>query len=506
MVTLKEVDAVINVMGQPEDYMVDEDIFDDEPRTKTTRTKSRVKKLYRDTEQKYISGVCSGLEHYIGLDSLWIRIIFIILAIFGSGFGLIVYIVLWILVPEATTTAQKLDMRGEPINISNIERKVKEGFDDVADKVKSVDYEKVGNKVKSGSKTFFESVGDVFMFIFKIFAKFIGIIMIIVGITTMIGLFIGLFTVGILDIGPFPWDAYDVFNSTPFPLWVVSLLAFFAIGIPFFFVFYLGLKILVSNVKSIGNIAKYSLLGLWLLAVGTLIAFGVNQAASHAYTSTATEKETLVITSDTLEIATSIAEDFDFNNSINMNDMRVVFDEQGEEKLYAKDVRLFIEKANDDQLHLKIKKDADGASFDEARSRAQEIEYNYNLSDNKLSFDNFLTTAITQKIREQQVRLTLAIPEGKTIIFDDEFKRLLAWNIKNDKDFYRESIVDYHWIMGSDGELKCLNCPEIQQDDDNDSENEVIIKGNGININVSDNDESVKMTLDKNGLEIKSEN
>ncbi|MEL6304508.1 MAG: PspC domain-containing protein, partial [Bacteroidota bacterium] len=154
VITHKEVDEVIQVMGQPEDYMVDEDIFEDQPTAKKVNDK-KVKKLYRDMDQKYIGGVCSGLEYYLGIDALWIRLIFILLAVF-TGFGLIAYILLWILVPEANTTSQKLDMTGEPINISNIERKVKEGFDDVAEKVKNVDYEKVGTKVKSGSKTFFD--------------------------------------------------------------------------------------------------------------------------------------------------------------------------------------------------------------------------------------------------------------------------------------------------------------------------------------------------------------
>jgi len=224
VITQKEVDAVINVMGQPEDYMVDEDIFEDEPRPKSKKTTgtSRVKKLYRDNETKYIGGVCSGLEYYLGFDALWIRLIFILLAVF-TGFGLIAYILLWILVPEAATTSQKLDMRGEPVNISNIERKVKEGFDDVADRVKSVDYEQVGNKVKSSSKTFFDTVGDIFMFLFKVFGKFIGILLIIIGAATLIGLFVGLVTVGVIDIVHFPGiDFYDIVNTTGAPVWLVS--------------------------------------------------------------------------------------------------------------------------------------------------------------------------------------------------------------------------------------------------------------------------------------------
>src|SRR5690606_21921255 len=73
VITHREVDQVIDVMGQPEDYMVDEDIFEDEPKKTYAEPRPRGKKLYRDIDQKYIGGVCAGLEHYLGLDALWIR-------------------------------------------------------------------------------------------------------------------------------------------------------------------------------------------------------------------------------------------------------------------------------------------------------------------------------------------------------------------------------------------------------------------------------------------------
>ena len=292
MVTLKEVEEVITIMGQPEDYMVDDDLFEDKT-TDGPAPAGRVKKLYRDIDNKYIGGVCAGLEHYLGFDALWIRLIFIILALF-TGFGLIAYILLWILVPEAATTAQKLDMTGKPVNISNIELKVKEGFDDVADKVKSVDYEKVGNKVKSGTTSFFETLGDIIMFLLKVLGKFVGILLIIIGAATLIGLFIGLFTVGIVDIIHIPgFDFYDLVNYTDAPVWLVSLLTLFAVGIPFFFVLYLGLKILVNNLKSMGAIAKFSLLGLWFLSIIGLTVLGVKQAAAHAYSGSDTTMEEL---------------------------------------------------------------------------------------------------------------------------------------------------------------------------------------------------------------------
>jgi phage shock protein PspC (stress-responsive transcriptional regulator) len=69
-----------------------------------------------------ISGVSAGLGHYFGIDAVWVRILFILL-VWGAGTGVLAYIILWIVVPAAVTTSEKLEMTGEPVNISNIEKK-----------------------------------------------------------------------------------------------------------------------------------------------------------------------------------------------------------------------------------------------------------------------------------------------------------------------------------------------------------------------------------------------
>ena len=122
VIRIKEVDEIISIMGQPEDYLVDDEIFEDEPQTSYKRKTSPSKKLFRDTDNSYVGGVSSGLAHYFGIDAIWIRLAWIIL-IFGAGTGFLLYILLWVLVPEAKTTAEKIMMTGEPVNISNIEKK-----------------------------------------------------------------------------------------------------------------------------------------------------------------------------------------------------------------------------------------------------------------------------------------------------------------------------------------------------------------------------------------------
>ena len=303
VISSKEVDEVITIMGQPEDYIVDSEIFEDEPISYSRRKPSR--KLFRDTENSYVGGVSSGLAHYFGIDALWIRLIWILL-IFCAGTGILLYILLWILLPEAVTTSDKIMMTGDPVNISNIEKKIKDGIttvtDSVSETVKNVDFSNQTNKIKSSSKSFFDAIGDILVFFLKVFSKFIGVILIIIGASTLIGLIIAMFSVGVSDAINIPgFDIVNAANAANTPVWLVSMLSLFAIGIPFFFVFYLGLKILINNLKSIGNIAKFSLLGLWLLSIVGLIVLGVRQATEHAFEASVTQKEQLDITSnDTL--------------------------------------------------------------------------------------------------------------------------------------------------------------------------------------------------------------
>lgn len=126
VVTLKDVKKVIEIMGDPQEI-----IGTEEPQKKTSsgQYQSRPRRLYRDPDDRIIGGVSGGLGAYLGIDPVIIRILFVIF--FFVGFGLLIYIIMWIVVPEARTTAQKLEMRGDQVNVSNIGKFVKDEFESV---------------------------------------------------------------------------------------------------------------------------------------------------------------------------------------------------------------------------------------------------------------------------------------------------------------------------------------------------------------------------------------
>ncbi|WP_224482651.1 PspC domain-containing protein [Robertkochia aurantiaca] len=471
VISVKEVDEIITIMGQPEDYLVDDEIFDDQPRATRSKSTQPAKKLYRDTDHKYIAGVCSGLGHYLGIDAIWVRLFFLLFAVFSSGFGILAYILFWILVPEATTTAEKIAMTGEPVNITNIEKKIKEGIDNVTDRVKSVDYDQVGENVKKGSRNFFDSLGDILFFLLKVAGKFIGILLLIIGGAAMVALFIGLFTAGTLDVfGGGPWTDL-VYTSVDAPVWLVSLLSLFAVGIPFFVLFYLGLKILVNNLKSMGNVARFSLLGIWLLSLIGLIVLGVTSATQHSFSGNSTNEVTLYTAPvDTLEIGMNTRDRFT-NRIFNDSDFDIVYD--GEQKMiYSDDIDFRIRSSEDSTAYMKITKEAQGGDFQDAAERAEKIQFNHSFSGNLLTFDDHWTTDIDNKFREQEVNITLHLPVN-TVIYLKPSVRGHIVSTPNNMDYYGRRMAGHYWKVEKDGELRCLDCPgsRIPDTDESGTEN-----------------------------------
>jgi len=517
VVSNKEVDEIITIMGQPEDYMVDEEIFEDQPRYSHSRTSG--KQLFRDTEHSYVGGVSSGLGHYLGIEALWVRLLWIILSIASSGAFILIYIALWIFVPEAKTTADKLSMRGEAVNITNIERKIREGFDDVAGKVKNADYEKFGKQAKSGATSAATGIGAVILFFLNIFVKLIGILLLLIAGTTLIGLFIGLFTVGIFGLFDAPWTDYIEMAAIGSPLWLISLLSFFAVGIPFFFLFILGLKILVNKLKSLGTPAKLVLLGLWLLSVIGLAVIGIQQATQRAFDGEVIITEVLPVTAqDTLYLA--MKSDPRYSSNIYKSDVKIKYDENDHKIMYSTDVRLVIKSTRDSIGKIEIVKSAEGSDSKNARTRAENINYSTKFSDNKLFLDSFLTSDLNNKYRDQDVRVVLYLPIGSTLYPDKNIE-----DFHHSSDFYG-NILNYgeegNYLKINDNSTSCESCPLEQMNSDSedswDNEDEfdgtidfeggdstdnvkIRINGKGININ---KDSSNKIRIDKDGIEIQN--
>ncbi|MCF6141523.1 PspC domain-containing protein [Flavobacterium sp. K77] len=492
VVGLKDVDAVIAVMGQPEDYVIEDDT--NTGTTYNTGDYRKSKKLYRDRDKGMIGGVAAGLGHYFGIDAVWIRIVLILLVFAGFGTGILAYLILWIVTPEAVTTSEKLEMTGEPVNISNIEKKVREEFENVSGKFKNVDYDKYGNQIKNGAGKLGNSFSEFVMTIFKIFAKFLGIILIMTGVSTLIFLLIGIFTIGSGAFIDFPWqDFIEAGNYTDYPVWSFGLLMFFAVGIPFFFLSLLGFKLLAPNMKSIGSIAKYTLLALWIIAVSLAISIGIKQASAFAVDGRVVKKENLALQpNDTLFIQFK-HNDYFAKNIDDRNDFIVTQDSTGTDIIYSTEVSIRIEKTNEKVAYIQIEKEARGKSLSEAKNRAEAIKYNYTINGNRLVFNNYLLTELKNKYRDQEVEITLFVPQGTMIKPDASMQN---YDRSDDEFFNLHYSSDNYVYKIGENQAKCLNCPADENEyNDVDTENISIDVSN----NETENDSITTTTVRVNG-------
>lgn len=118
VVTVADIEALKDQLGEPKEFMGDGDMAMSEENIEQTTTFSR--KLYRDTDHAILGGVMSGIGAFFGVNPVWVRLLFIVLALASFGTALIVYIVLWAVIPPAKTATDKLQMKGRPVTIASI--------------------------------------------------------------------------------------------------------------------------------------------------------------------------------------------------------------------------------------------------------------------------------------------------------------------------------------------------------------------------------------------------
>lgn len=233
VVTSNDVAQAISTMGTPDDIIDDDN---DTPRN----TKKQVKKLYRAPDNRVFGGVAGGIAAYWGISPLLLRICFIIMTLY-YGIFLIVYIILWIAVPKAKTAKQKLEMKGENINVSNIERSIKGEYQDIKNS-KGIQF---ANRI---GKWF----SNVLLVIGKILTIIIGLGLFFGGIFFLFSLLSALFL-------PhwFPWgESYmEITHAlSPSNLILSKIGILFLFGIPIIMIIFMAIKLLFtfkSNNKAI---------------------------------------------------------------------------------------------------------------------------------------------------------------------------------------------------------------------------------------------------------------
>jgi phage shock protein PspC (stress-responsive transcriptional regulator) len=460
VITIQDIEEVVKILGEPSE-MENEDDY--EPQPKSTY-RNRPRRLYRDPDNRMIAGVSSGLAAYFNIDPVWLRVLFIA-TLFISGAGLIAYIILWIVVPQALTTAEKLEMRGEPVNISNIERSFRDEFDNVKDKFNEfADGAKDTFKKKSaGSRTVFDNLidftGGALRIILKVAIVIIGLILILSGLG-----FITAFVVGTAGLSSFSFFengelisfSLATFLEAFFPgpvTGVMSVIAFILLfGIPLIMMVYLGIRMIAGTRARVPYIG-ITAFGFWL--AGLVMAIIVTAATAMDFRHSAIITNEVEMNIDTSRILYVKAKaDPAFGNGL-PHTKTELFDEwkmrmfEDGYDIYAVPDFSASSKTFVEGSMLVVSSYAKGSSRKEADESASALFYPVEFKDSVLYLPTWYHFPPNGKIRAQDMRLKLRIPEGQVVHFDENLEEFFD---ENPNYYYRrEGFEGNTWIMTSTG-------------------------------------------------------
>jgi phage shock protein PspC (stress-responsive transcriptional regulator) len=460
VVNLEDVNAMMKIMGQPNEFS--EDIEEDIPRAnnRSAHHYNTSKRLFRNPDNKMIGGVASGIAAYFSIDEVWVRLLFVATLIAG-GFGLYVYLILWAVVPEAASTAERLQMRGEAVNIDNIEKTIKDEFEDLKSRFNDFSNKtKDGFKKKrDGSTTIFENIFGLLFEIIKIFGKalliIIGLVVIVTALALIIPFMASLFGWSsplFIDNGELLSISMSHFSNVILNsgngLFITGIVLF--IGIPLLGLLYLGIRLIfrIPRTRYIGA----SAFSLWIISLILMAYFALKVYGQMKYDATFTQESSYEIGSgDTLNISlTNNFENYENPDNyffdIDNNRMLVLEDDLG----ILISPELDIRPQHESQLIIKENRYSRGKSPRIARELASNQDYNYNLTGNNLVFDKYVN--LKEKFRGQELQIKIKIPIGTIVYIDKSLEDILNWWHYYDSGDMGGS----YWLMTEDG-LKRLS-------------------------------------------------
>ena len=410
-----------------------------------------IKKLYRNPDDRTLGGVASGLAAYFNTEVIWIRLLFIGL-IFAGGAGLLIYIILWIITPQAKSITERIEMKGGAITLDNIESTIIESLNQGPVKEESqgrrlilAPFRFLGKAINALGK----ALGPLGMVLLAIIRIFFGLIVSIIGMALsiasvgLLGAYFGLFP--LINNEIFVDDIPAAWISDILPMWLAISLSV-AIFIPGIIILLLGLSVLIK--RSIID-AKFGLvaLGIWLLSLG-ITAFQVPKVVNDFKTTAeANKEEVLKVSNQTLVLRS---------------------EESIAPSKLTERISLVIEGVDGDDMVLLQTLKARGKNREEAISHANLLEYNYSLNDSILTFERNVDLSKLSKYRGQSMELLLEIPYDKPFVMEKSLLPIIRGTIYKNGYKTRDVNAINHWVFNEDG-LLCLTCTQTRKDSNADS-------------------------------------
>ncbi len=400
-----------------------------------------IKKLYRNPDDKVLGGVASGLAAYFGIkELLYIRLAFVFLTIAG-GSGVVIYLILWIITPVASSITERIKMKGGEITLDSIDSTLKETINPVPPapestlkKVAMTPFRVLGQVIEAlGS-----ALGSLGKFLLTLLRLFFGVIIFIFGMV-LVGAPLVTFALylGILDPVYYgPGDAFPLEMITELVPTGLAAAGLGVLAIPGIVILMLGLSVL-SKKNLVGSKFGLVALALWLMCIATL-GFQIPRVIAKF------KEEDRVITNTPLTPGQGVL-------FLKAND--------GEEEEFYQRVVLELKGTQDSVLTLNQEYFSRGQSKKQAQENIKKINYEYAVKDSVITFERGFDMKTLGAFRDQKLNLTLAIPYNKPFIMDDSLLDILENTIYKNGYEWEDVRQEAIWVFNEAG-LTCLTCPE----------------------------------------------
>jgi len=403
-----------------------------------------IKKMYRDPDKKVVGGVAAGVAVFFGTDAAVIRLLFAILAIFG-GIGIVLYIVLWIVLPEAKTITEKMKMQGEPVTLSNIESTVKRGLNEkdgeetTLTRIILFPFRAIAAIINGLGKI----LGPLLLLGVDILRVAIGLSITFTGLALIVTLIISF---GIL-IGFFhapDWHLFSDWNvaapnfpisaiRNSIPTWTV-IFTFLATFIPALFLVLLGNSIIAKRFLVRGVVA-------WSLFVVFFVSLAV-----------------VSFTIPQLVYAFKEGGEYKVEKEFKLNGKTPILNVSEMEMDYYNVTSLSLKGYEGQEIKLIERFEAQGASRKIAAENAQMVGYTVTQTDSVIVFDSNITFKDGAKFRAQRLDIDIMVPYNKPFVIDARLWRMIDTNVIDTRDYDFSLNEDTQTWKMTDKGLECTSC------------------------------------------------
>ena len=452
--------------------------------SKSLSNASSTKRLYRNPDEKVIAGVASGIASYFDI-AVWIpRLIFafplvlgIVSSIFRSAFWFdvdpfpgilfgsfggtlfVIYAVLWAVIPEAKSASEKLDMRGEKVDLNTIKNTIQEdleGFKTRAEKwggefsSKASQFghefgetvgqkgQQFGNEASHIAKRGGSRILRAFGIMFKAFFLFIAGIIAFVLLITLLAFMVA-------GIGVFPLKNFFLEGFWQNLLAWATLLLFLAIPVIAFITWLIRR---IMGVKSSNRYIGFTFGGLWFIG---LVCAGILAASiAQNFDARAREKQDFIITQPAngkMIVKVPDSKVKVYGRWLKLDGILKMTDDS----LYLNNVRLHIVKSKDSNYNISAFKYSNGIDESSALRNVNGINYGINQQDSLVFLDRGFALQRGTKFRNQSITVTIQVPVGKKIVITNSINRYLNYSFhfgsgRNEWDFDEDWSDKYeHW-------------------------------------------------------------